>query len=207
MFADRADAGRQLAARIEERGVEVDVVLAVPRGGLPVGRVVADRLGVPLDVIAAKKLGAPGNPELAIGAVAADGSAWLNEGLLGRLSVDEAYLESERERAAETAREKMDTYRAGREPLDLSGKRVAVVDDGVATGATTRACLRMARAIGADSVVLAVPVGSPDSIQALREDADEVVVVDTPGWFGAVGQFYRSFDQVTDDEAMAYLEE
>lgn len=207
MFDDRADAGRRLADLLQSRGNAVDVVLAVPRGGLPVGRAVADRLGVPLDVIAAKKLGAPRNPELAIGAVAANGSAWLNDELVTRLGVDDAYLESEQERAAATARGKMESYRDGREPLDLSGRRVAVVDDGVATGATIRACLRMARAMGAESVVLAVPVGPPDTVDDLRAEADRVVVVEEPSRFGAVGQFYRSFGQVTDEEAMEYLGE
>lgn len=207
MFDDRTHAGRRLADELADRGVEVDLVLAVPRGGLPVGRAVADRLGVPLDVVAAKKLGAPGNPELAIGAVAADGSAWLNEELLADVGVRDEYVVAERDRAAGIAREKTERYREGRDPLDLAGQRVAVVDDGVATGATIRACLRMVRAQGADAVVLAVPVGPPNSLDELREEADEVVVVEVPEWFGAVGQFYRSFEQVTDEEAMAYLAE
>jgi len=206
MFADRTEAGRRLAALLREREVTPDIVLAVPRGGLPVGRAVADEFDVPLDIVAAKKLGAPGNPELAIGAVAHDGSSWLNEDLVVRLGVDDTYVERERERAAETALEKVERYRAGRPPLDLAGKRVVVVDDGVATGATTRACLRAVRNTGADRVTLAVPVGPPDSIRELESEADEVVCVERPRAFGAVGQFYRQFGQVTDEEAMAYLE-
>ncbi|WP_232685778.1 phosphoribosyltransferase [Halobacterium zhouii] len=206
MFADREDAGRRLASLLEQRGVALDVVLAIPRGGLPVGRAVADRFGVPLDVVAAKKLGAPHNPELAIGAAAGDGTVWLNDDLVARLGVDEAYLDAERERATTTAREKTETYRAGRPPLDLAGKRVAVVDDGVATGATTRACLDAVRALGAASVVLAVPVGPRDSLDALAAHADDVVCVETPAVFSAVGQAYRNFSQVNDEAAMSYLE-
>lgn len=206
MFADRTDAGEQLAALLAEREIDVDVVLAVPRGGLPVGRAVADAYGVDLDIVAAKKLGAPNNPELAIGAAAGDGGVWLNEELIERLDVDEAYLDAETDRAARTAREKAETYRDGRDPPDLRGRRVAVVDDGVATGATIRACLASVREAGAAAVVLAVPVGPSETVAALRERADEVVVVETPARFGAVGQFYRSFDQVSDAEAMAYLD-
>jgi len=206
-FADRAEGGRRLADELVARGVEADVVLAVPRGGLPVGRAVADRLGVPLDVVVARKIGAPTNPELAVGAVASDGTTWLNEAILDALGVDEDYLEAgvERERAA--AAEKLARYRGDRPPLDLAGKRVVVVDDGVATGATITACLREVRNAGAARVVLAAPVGPPDVVDRLRREADDVVVVSTPIAFGAVGQFYRSFDQVTDEEAREYLRE
>ena len=206
MFADRTDAGEQLADRLEQRGVETDVVLAVPRGGLPLGRVVADRLDAPLDVVVAKKMGAPHNPELAIGAVGADGSAWVNDAIVARVGADDDYVETERERKAEEAREKADLYREGKPVPELAGQRVLVVDDGVATGATTIACLRQVENAGAAHVALAVPVGSPDSIERLRDEADEVICVDTPPGFGAVGQFYRRFDQVSDDEARSYLD-
>ncbi|MFC7046286.1 phosphoribosyltransferase [Halobacteriaceae archaeon GCM10025711] len=206
MFEDRVDAGRQLAQLLDEHDVDIDVVLAVPRGGLPVGRAVADAFDVPLDIVAAKKLGAPGNPELAIGAAASDGSVWLNDGLIDRLGIGEGYVESERKRAAETARQKVDRYRQGREEIDLAGKRVAIVDDGVATGATTTACIERVKNADAAYVLLAVPVGPPDTVERLRGVADEVICDETPPHFSAVGQFYRSFAQVTDEEAVAYLE-
>jgi len=206
MFSDRTDAGRRLADVLDDRGIDADVVLAIPRGGLPVGRVVADRLGAPLDVVAARKLGAPWNSELAIGAVASDGTVWLNESLIDDLGVEDGYVDERIEREHRAAREKVDRYRRGRPPLELGGKTVVVVDDGVATGATTIACVRQIKKAGAERVVLAVPVGPPESVERLRAEADEVVCVETPPHFGAVGQFYASFDQVSDEEAEAYLE-
>lgn len=206
MFEDRTDAGRKLADLLQDRGVEVDVVLGIPRGGLPVARPVADALGAPLDVVVASKLGAPNNPEFAIGAVASDGSLWRDDDLIDRLGVGEAYVEREREAEAREAREKLERYRGIAEPPDLEGKRVLVVDDGLATGATVTAALRQVREVGASRVVLAVPVASPNSVERLREEADEVIAVETPTNFRAVGQFYESFAQVSDEEAMSYLD-
>ncbi len=205
MFTDRTGAGERLAAHLQERGVSADVVLAVPRGGLPVARPVADALDARLSVVVARKLGAPANPELAIGAVAADGSVWYNDDLVARLGVDDEYLQRvvEKERAA--AEEKLARYPAG--GRDLDGLRVLVVDDGVATGATIRACLRQVRATDAAWVGLAVPVGPPDSLVELEREADAVYALETPRRFGAVGAHYRDFSQVTDEEAIEYLEQ
>jgi len=206
MFQNRTDAGRQLADLLDDHDVEADVVLGIPRGGLPVARPVADALDAPLDVIVASKIGAPDNPELAIGAVASDGSVWRNDDLINRLGVAEEYVERERQSEAEAAREKLERYRRTDDPPDLEGKRVVVVDDGLATGATTTAALRQVREAGASRIVLAVPVGSPDSVERLQSEADEVVVLETPPHFSAVGQFYESFAQVSDEEAMEYLD-
>jgi predicted phosphoribosyltransferase len=205
-FEDRTDAGNQLAAAIRDRGIEADVVLAIPRGGLPLGRAVADALDAPLDVAVAKKIGAPGNPEYAIGAVASDGSVWRNERAVTGTGVDDAAFERLREDAATTAREKADRYRGGRDPPVLDGKTVVLVDDGVATGSTVRACLEMLSATDADRVVLGVPVGPPTTIADLRGRADDVVCLRTPEGFMGVGQFYQRFDQVPDERAMTYLE-
>lgn len=204
MFTDREAAGEQLGSKLVESGVEADLVLAVPRGGLPLGRAVADRLDVPLDIVAAKKLGAPSNAELAIGAAAGDGSLYRNEDLIRRLGIDDDYVAAERERAAQTARQKEATYRTG-DPTELEGKRVVIVDDGLATGATAIACIRRARAAGAERVVLAVPVGARESVEEAEREADEAVVLEAPARFGAVGRHYRDFSQVTDEAAMAYL--
>ncbi|MFB6309116.1 MAG: phosphoribosyltransferase [Haloarculaceae archaeon] len=205
MFRDRADAGQQLADVLEERGIEADLVLAIPRGALPVARPVADRLGAPLDVVVARKIGAPTNPELALGAVADDGTAWLNDDLIERLGVADDYLRQTRAGERANAKEKFDRYRGERGPLDVTGKRVVVVDDGVATGATMRACLLRVRAGDPARVVAAVPVGPPDTLADLRSVADEVIAVETPENFRAVGRHYERFDQVTDEQARTYL--
>ncbi|AOW80891.1 phosphoribosyltransferase [Halodesulfurarchaeum formicicum] len=204
-FRDRADAGEQLGEALRERGIEADLVLAIPRGGLPLGRAVADALDAPLDIAVASKIGAPGNPEYAIGAVASDGTVWRNESAIRGTSADEAYFERERQTEMAVAREKAETYRAGRAEPELAGKVVVLVDDGVATGSTIRACLAMLDESDADRIILAVPVGPPDTIRELRSVADEVVCLQEPTSFMGVGQFYERFDQVTDEEAMAYL--
>ncbi|MFW5956518.1 MAG: phosphoribosyltransferase [Halorhabdus sp.] len=205
-FTDRAEAGKQLGEALRERELDVDIVLAIPRGGLPLGRAVAEVLDVPLDIVVASKIGAPGNPELAIGAVASDGSVWRNEEAFRGRGADEEYFEREREREAENARQKADRYRGERPEPDLTGKTVAVVDDGVATGSTARACLQMLRETDAERIVLAVPVGPSDTVHELEELADEVICLKTPSGFMGVGQFYERFDQVSDEEAMTYLE-
>ena len=203
-FTDRADGGEQLADRLDDKGVAVDLVCAIPRGGLPVGRAVADRLAVPLDVVVASKLGAPSNPELAIGAVA--GSNWLNDELVAKLGVDQSHIDSELDREVEIARQKVADYRGG-EPLpDVEGKRVALVDDGIATGATAIACLRQLQAADAAEVILAVPVAPPSTRADLGDEADRIVIVDEPRPFGAVGSHYRRFEQVADEEAIELLD-
>jgi predicted phosphoribosyltransferase len=205
LFRDRQQGGERLARLLKERGLTGDIVLAVPRGGLPVGAAVAAAMGVPLDIVVARKMGAPGNPELAIGAVASDGSVWRNDHLIQQLGVSADYLERVRRQEADNARAKFDRYRGDRPEPELGGKTVLIVDDGVATGATTIACIRLAYSEGAARVILAVPVAPPESVKRLQQEADEVVAVEQPQWFMAVGQFYDQFGQVSDEEAMAYL--
>ncbi len=204
IFHDRLDAGRRLADALKEHAGPDTVVLAIPRGGVIVGEVVAATLGVPLDVVVPRKVGAPGNPELGLGAVA-PGVRVLDPWLIERLGVSEEYLE--REIAAEEAEtvRRLEAYRGGRPPLELEGKTAIVVDDGVATGGTAVAALRWARAQGAATVVLAVPVAPPQTIQRLSHEADEVVALATPEPFFAVGEWYRIFDQTPDDEVLAAL--
>lgn len=206
-FADRSDAGRRLATELADRGVDPDLVLTIPRGGLPLGRAVADALDAPLDIVVASKIGAPGNPEYAIGAVASDGSVWLDDEAVESLGVSDDYVDRERDHELRAAREKASRYRGDREPPAIAGRTVVVVDDGVATGSTAIAALRLVRERGAERVVLAVPVGPPETVSELGAVADEVVVLLTPSTFGAVGAFYDRFEQVTDEEAMAYLDE
>ena len=203
-FENRTAAGEQLAAALGERRVDADIVLAIPRGGLPLGRAVADALDVPLDIVVAKKIGAPNNPEYAIGAVASDGSVWRNEEAIGR--VDDEYFREKRAEEAENAREKARRYRGDRPEPELADRTVVVVDDGVATGSTIRACLAKVRAENPEKIVLAVPVAPTDTARELQSAVDELVVLETPSPFRAVGQAYRHFDQVTDEEAIEYLD-
>lgn len=206
MFHNRTDAGERLGARLMEGNIDADIVLGIPRGALPVARLVADALEVPLDIVVASKLGAPGNPELAIGAVASDATLWLNDELVDQLCVSEDYIEGEREVEAETAHQKAEQYRENGRLPEVAGKRVVVVDDGVATGATAMACLRQLQEADAAYIILAVPVGSPTSLAQLKDEADEVIALETPSNFRAVGQYYQEFGQVSDEEAMAYLD-
>ena len=205
MFRDRTEAGEQLAELLKREDVTADIVLAIPRGGLPIGRAVADELRVALDIIVSKKIGAPGNPELAVGSAASDGSIWLNDDLIERLGLDPDRIRREGKSVAESAREKAERYRGSRQSPNLEGKAVLIVDDGVATGATMIACVRLARQAGAARVVVAVPVGPPDTVENLRSEADEVFSLQTPTHFGAVGQFFDSFRQVSDEEAIELL--
>jgi predicted phosphoribosyltransferase len=159
MFTDRTDAGEQLAAELRRSDTDTDVVLGIPRGGLPVARPVADALDRPLDVAVAKKVGAPGNDELAVAAVADDGTTWRNESLIGSLDLTTGYLEDAIDHARREARETFQRYREGRPPLGLDGKRVLVVDDGLATGATMSACVQRVAGAGAANVVAAHRAG------------------------------------------------
>jgi putative phosphoribosyl transferase len=204
MFADREDAGRQLAAILTDLAGEDVVVLGIPRGGVEVASVVAESLGAPLDVVIPRKVGAPGNPELGIGAVAENVEV-LDERLIRVLGVREDYLRQEIDAQQEEIRRRSAAYRGNRPPVPLQGKVAVVIDDGVATGGTAAAALRWARAQGAGRVILAVPVAPADAVGRLRQEADEVRVLATPEPFYAVGQWYDSFPQVSDERVVELL--
>lgn len=206
MFRNRTEAARQLADVLTTHDLAADVVLAIPRGGVPVGRVVADRLAAPLDVVVARKLTPPDQEEFAIGAVTADGTVWLDEPTVDRLQIDDDYLDGEILREQTRARETAERYRRRRPNIDLDGRDTVIVDDGVATGATVEASVRAVEESGASSVTVAVPVGPPDALERLRTVADEVICVESPPHFRAVGQFYDTFGQVSDDDALACLD-
>lgn len=206
-FTDRTEAGEELGEALRGHDIDADIVLAIPRGGLPLGRAVADALDTPLDIVVAKKIGAPGNPEYAMGAVTSDGSVWRNEEAFGFGGGDEDYFEQKRQEEATNAKAKADRYRGDRPEPDLANKTVVLVDDGVATGSTAMACLQQIRNADADRVVVAVPVGPPDTLRELEELADDVICLKEPGGFRGVGQFYERFGQVSDEEAMTYLED
>ncbi|MGE7436028.1 phosphoribosyltransferase family protein [Kitasatospora sp. NPDC001175] len=205
-FTDRRDAGRQLAARLTQlRGQDV-VVVGLPRGGLPVAAEVAEALRAPLDICVIRKLGAPFQPELGLGAIGEGGVRVLNREVMRLAGVREEQLApvEERERA-ELAR-RVARYREDRPPIPLSGRTVVVVDDGVATGSTARAACQIVRRLGAARVVLAVPVAPTDWVARLGEDADELVCVRTPVAFYAIGQFYEDFEQTSDREVADCLD-
>ena len=206
MFADRVDAGTKLAQELVGTVAVPAVVLGIARGGVIVGAEIARALGAPLDVVICRKLGAPGNPELGIGAVA-PGVRVLDEATTRALGVDEAYLEAESGRQVAEIARRVEAYRQGRAPIDLAGTSAVVVDDGVATGVTAVAALRWARAHGATSVVFAAPVGPAGIERRLAGECDRCVVSVTPAHLRAVGQWYERFDQTTDDEVRAALQQ
>jgi putative phosphoribosyl transferase len=203
-FRDRTDAGKRLAEAIAGMKLERPVVLGIPRGGIPLAAEVARTTGGELAAIVAHKLGAPGNPELAIGATTADGVYYLDAEAARLVGADDGYLAQERARQAREAARREDLFDAHRRP-SLKGRTVVVVDDGVATGATAIASVRSVKAQGAARVILAVPVGPPATIEVLRREADEVVCLSIEDNFWAVGQFYEDFEAVEDEEVREIL--
>jgi putative phosphoribosyl transferase len=205
IFADRADAGRRLGdvvgSTVRDAAV---VVLGIPRCGVVVAEGVANALGATLDVVVPRKLGAPGNPELGIGAVAR-GATVIDRRALERLRVSERYLEDEILAQESEIERREHAYRAGRPPLELAGATAVVVDDGIATGGTAVAALRAVRAAGAVRIVLAVPVAPRAALATVRPESDDVVALATPEPFLAVGEWYGVFEQTTDAEVVAAL--
>ncbi|HSL11565.1 MAG TPA: phosphoribosyltransferase family protein [Actinomycetota bacterium] len=204
MFRDRTDAGERLAERLLGRVHEPVTVLGVPRGGVIVAVPVARRLGAALDVVVPRKVRAPGNPELGVGAVA-PGVEVLDEDVIARLRIDPAYLAREIAFEHDEVDRRTTAYRGDRPPPTLEGRTAIVVDDGVATGGTATAALRWARNAGAPRLLFAAPVGPASTVARLLRDADEVVVVEAPRTFRAVGEWYETFDQTTDEEVRAAL--
>jgi putative phosphoribosyl transferase len=204
-FTDRSDAGLRLAGRLRHLRGENVVVLGLPRGGVPVAAEVARALDAPLDVIVVRKVGVPFQPELAMGAVGEGGALVVNERVVRRAHIGEAeFAEIERRERAEVERRALQ-FRGDRPRLALEGRTALVVDDGIATGSTARAACQVARVLGAARVVLAVPVCSPDTARALRGEVDELVCLETPRWFSAVGQCYVDFRPTSDSEVTAVL--
>jgi len=207
IFADRIDAGRRLAAALAPLRGEDCVVLALPRGGVPVAAEVARALDAPLDLVLVRKIGAPHQQELAVAAVVDGDTPQLvrNEDVIRMLHVGEDYLEAEARRQLKEIERRRTAYLAGRTPEPIEGRTAIVVDDGIATGATTRAALRAVRARRPRRLVLAVPVAPPDTIAALASEVDQIVCLSQPEPFGAIGAFYDDFRQLEDEDVRSIL--
>ena len=206
-FTDRVDAGKRLASALSNFSGKKGIVLAIPRGGVPVGYEIAKVLNLPLDVIIPRKIGTPDNPELAIGAVAEDGTAILDNNLIKYLGVSREYIKEETERQKQEITRRLKTYRQDTSYPNLKGLDVIVVDDGIATGSTMKAALASVKNRGAASITVAVPVGPPSTIEELEKIADRVVCLYTPEYFQAIGQFYTDFSQTSDEEVKKLLRE
>ena len=204
IFANRVDAGRRLAVRLEEYRSPDTIVLAIPRGGVVIGYEVARALNAPLDVTIPRKIGAPGQPELAIGAIG-DDVVVLDDRTISYLHVREEYITEEIERQKAEIERRWRLYRDDRPFPDVKGKTVLLVDDGMATGSTTLAAARAVREKDPGKLVLAVPVAPAESVARLRPEVDEIVVLETPEPFFSVGSWYSVFDQTSDEEVIDLL--
>lgn len=206
-YADRREAGAELARRLGEfRGRDDVVVLGLPRGGVPVAFEIAVALAAPLDVFVVRKLGVPGHAELAMGAIASGGVRVLNDDVLAWYSVPEAAIETVARAEAQELERREREYRGGQPLTDVAGRVVILVDDGLATGSTMKAAVQAIRFLRPARILVAVPVGAPDTCHALESMADEVVCARTPEPFSAVGLWYRDFSQTSDEEVRALLE-
>ena len=208
MFRDRAEAGRRLAAKLVHLKGQDVVIFALPRGGVPVAEPIAATLHAPLDLVLARKIGVPYQPELAMGAVADGGTPVVvrNEDVIAMTGVDEAEFDAVCRRELAEIERRRRLYLGTRTPCEAEGRTAIVVDDGVATGATTRAALRAIRARRPKTLILAVPVAPPDALEALEGEADETVCLEVHSAFGAIGYFYADFHQLDDREVIAILD-
>ncbi len=207
MFRDRKEAGRQLAVALAPIRSERPLILALPRGGVVVGAEIADALDCPFDVLLVKKLRAPFQPELAIGAISEDGKPILNEKVLRSLGVDKSYLDHESEERMAEIRQQQKLYRAVKRRVSPAQRTVVIVDDGLATGATVRAAVQAVSATNPSGLVVAVPVGAPETVHEILNmtEVEDVVCVEQPSFFRAVGELYKEFPQVEDEEVVEIL--
>lgn len=209
MFRDREEAGSQLVEALGHYRFEDPVILALPRGGVPVAAVLARALAVPLDLVMVRKLGVPGQPEVALGAVARCGAAEdvvLNSTIVRQLGLSDTTIDDIRRRELAVIAEREQRYLAGRSRAPVADRTAIIVDDGIATGATVSAALRAVGHLRPARTVVAVPLAPPDTVARLKQEADTVICLDQPSSFGAISLFYERFNQVTDDEVIALLD-
>ena len=204
-FRDRKDAGQQLARALSEYRGQEALVLGIPRGGVPVAYEIACSLDAELDVIVARKIGAPGQEEFGIGAITADGSLVINEGMRAYVHISEPELEQRTQEQSAEAQRREHRFRVGLPALSPAGRLVIVVDDGLATGATLRAAVRSLKRRGAERLVVAVPVGAPEACTSIAREVDRLICLQQPEPFCAVGRHYREFDQTSDEEVQQLL--
>jgi len=204
-FENREEAGKKLAKKLLEYRGKVAIVFAIPRGGVVTAYEIAKVLDTPLDIIIPRKIGAPGNQELAIGAVTEDGTTILNTRLVTMLDISDAYIESEKAKQIEEIKRRVKTYRGERLRKEFEGKIIILVDDGIATGATVRAAIHSLRKGNPSFIIVAIPVGPPDTIQELTREVDKLICLITYEPFFAIGQFYMDFSQVPDRDVINLL--
>ena len=205
MFTDREEAARLLLEKLQEYKGQNPLILAIPRGAVPMAKIIADALGGDVDVVLVHKLGAPGNPEYAIGSISETGEIYVSDD--GKKVATPDYIEMERAAQLKTLKRRREMYTPVRPPIDPKDRIVIVVDDGIATGSTMIAALQSIRQQQPKKLICAVPVGAPDSVKRVEEEADEMICLQTPRSFMAVGQFYAHFAQVEDDEVVEILKD
>lgn len=206
LFKDRKHAGKLLASLLEKYRDDTNaVIIGLPRGGVVTAAEVAKNLNLPLDIICARKIGAPYNPEFAIGAITETGDSFLNKDVIERLDIPQDYLDETIKKESKESERRVSLYKKNRPKIELEGKTAILIDDGIATGATMKASIKSVKSHKARKVVVATPVASPETMDEIKEEVDEAVCLAAPIFFQAVGQFYENFDQTTDEEVIELL--
>ncbi|MFH2136601.1 MAG: phosphoribosyltransferase [Patescibacteria group bacterium] len=206
IFKNRLEAGQKLALTLDKFKDKPDtIILALPRGGVIVGYEIARKLNLPLDIVVPRKIGAPENPEFAIGAITETGEGVFDEITIGAYGITESYLQNEIKKEKAEAERRLKLYRGSRPALNLKNKTAILVDDGLATGLTMRAAIKSVKRLGAAKIVAATPVTSPEAAELVKKEVDEIIYLEAPAFFGAVGSFYEKFGQTTDDEVIDLL--
>lgn len=205
IFASRSEAGKQLSQKLASYKSPHTIVLGIPRGGVVVAAEVARELGVSLDVLTVKKLTAPASPELAIGALAPDNVSYVEWRFAQTVGADEAYVNQELESTADELKRQERLFRKGKKALKLAHQTVILVDDGIATGSTVEAAVKWARKKKAHRVIVAIPVAAAETVQRIKPEVDELIVLEQPEQFRSVGEFYTDFEQVSDEQVVALL--